>query len=78
MLTILTLAVPSQHASDAPLTLAQSSRPLMILTLLQPPQDEITMPPPISALTTPYAYNSYAPTVPSRYSSDTTLNPPYA
>ncbi|MBW0486312.1 hypothetical protein O181_026027 [Austropuccinia psidii MF-1] len=61
-LTIITLAVPSQHssnatyqfyahvvptrhASDAPLTLASSSRPLMILMLLQPPQDETTMPP---------------------------------
>ncbi|MBW0556891.1 hypothetical protein O181_096606 [Austropuccinia psidii MF-1] len=54
LLTILMLAVPSQHASIAPLTLAQSSRPLMIFTLLQPPQDETMMLPPISALTTPY------------------------
>ncbi|MBW0492494.1 hypothetical protein O181_032209 [Austropuccinia psidii MF-1] len=68
LLTILTLAVPSQHASNAayypyacsslptclqcPLTLAQSSRWLMILMFLQPPQDETTTPPPISALTT--------------------------
>ncbi|MBW0561283.1 hypothetical protein O181_100998 [Austropuccinia psidii MF-1] len=55
LLTILTLAVPSQDASNVPLTLARSSRLLMILTLMQPPQDETTMPPPISALTTPYA-----------------------
>ncbi|MBW0502839.1 hypothetical protein O181_042554 [Austropuccinia psidii MF-1] len=41
-LTILTLAVPSQHASNSLLTLAYSSRPLMILTLLKPPQDETT------------------------------------
>ncbi|MBW0570452.1 hypothetical protein O181_110167 [Austropuccinia psidii MF-1] len=33
------------------------------------------MPPPISALTTPYAS---APAEPSRYASDTALNPPYA
>ncbi|MBW0561645.1 hypothetical protein O181_101360 [Austropuccinia psidii MF-1] len=52
-LTILMLAVPSRHASNAPLTLAQSARRLVILTLLQPPQDDTTMPPPISALTTP-------------------------
>ncbi|MBW0490895.1 hypothetical protein O181_030610 [Austropuccinia psidii MF-1] len=59
----------------------------LILTLLQPPQNETTMLPPISALTTPYAsaprlffyaaYNYYAPMAPSRYASDTTLNPPY-
>ncbi|MBW0572615.1 hypothetical protein O181_112330 [Austropuccinia psidii MF-1] len=53
-----TRGLPSQNASDtayhpqahSALTLAQSSRPLMILTLLQPPQDETTMRPPISAL----------------------------
>ncbi|MBW0508479.1 hypothetical protein O181_048194 [Austropuccinia psidii MF-1] len=65
-LAIHMLAVPSQHASDAPLTLAQSSRPLIIFTLLQLP---------ISTLTTPYAsaprlissaaYKSYAPGAPS-------------
>ncbi|MBW0537202.1 hypothetical protein O181_076917 [Austropuccinia psidii MF-1] len=59
--------VPAQQASNTsyhpyacsalptclqhPLTLAQSSRPLMILTLLQPPQDETTMlPPALSSL----------------------------
>ncbi|MBW0560366.1 hypothetical protein O181_100081 [Austropuccinia psidii MF-1] len=47
------LTVPSQHASDTPLTLAQCSRMLMILILLQPTQDETMIPPPISALTTP-------------------------
>ncbi|MBW0539377.1 hypothetical protein O181_079092 [Austropuccinia psidii MF-1] len=94
-----TCIVPAQHSSNAayhpytwsalptclkrPLTLAQSSRPLMILTLLQPPQDDTMMPPPISALTTPYAstpspYHPYAPTARSRYASDATLNPPYA
>ncbi|MBW0500605.1 hypothetical protein O181_040320 [Austropuccinia psidii MF-1] len=38
----------------------------------RPPDVTVTLPP-ISAFTTPYA-----PAVPSRYTSDTTLNPPYA
>ncbi|MBW0521175.1 hypothetical protein O181_060890 [Austropuccinia psidii MF-1] len=41
------------------------------------PQDETTMPPPMSAFT-PTTYNPYAPTAPSRYASNTTLDPPYA
>ncbi|MBW0510856.1 hypothetical protein O181_050571 [Austropuccinia psidii MF-1] len=88
-----TCIVPAQHASNvayhpyarsALLTCLQ--RPPHtgpILMLLQPPQDETMMPPPISALTTPYAsaplpYHPYAPAAHSRYASDATLNPPYA
>ncbi|MBW0580759.1 hypothetical protein O181_120474 [Austropuccinia psidii MF-1] len=58
----------------------------LILTLLQPPQDETKMPPPSPpspplmrlnpCLFFSAAYNSYATTGPSRYASDTTLNPP--
>ncbi|MBW0499026.1 hypothetical protein O181_038741 [Austropuccinia psidii MF-1] len=46
----------------------------MILKLLQPPQDDTTMRPPLSALTTT-AYNPYPPAALSRYASDATLNP---
>ncbi|MBW0538283.1 hypothetical protein O181_077998 [Austropuccinia psidii MF-1] len=55
----------------------------LILTLLQPPQYETTMlPSPPLMLLQPHlffsaAYNSYAPTVPSIYASEATLNPPY-
>ncbi|MBW0551904.1 hypothetical protein O181_091619 [Austropuccinia psidii MF-1] len=90
--------MPARHASDASYHLyAHSALPAclqrpphtgLILMLLQPPQDETTMPPPISALTTPYAsaaplffsaaYSSYASAAPSIYASDATLNPPYA
>ncbi|MBW0551063.1 hypothetical protein O181_090778 [Austropuccinia psidii MF-1] len=45
--------VPSKHASEIALIPAQSSMLLIILTLLQCPQDETMIPPPISALNTP-------------------------
>ncbi|MBW0521004.1 hypothetical protein O181_060719 [Austropuccinia psidii MF-1] len=56
-LASLRLQFPPDIPPTPPLTLAQSSRPLIILTLLQPPKGETKMPPPISALTTtlPYA-----------------------
>ncbi|MBW0528829.1 hypothetical protein O181_068544 [Austropuccinia psidii MF-1] len=85
--TILTISVPSQHASNAayhpyacmPARHAPDTACLGYpLTLLQPPQDETMMLPPISTLTTPAAYNFYAPAAPSRYASEATLNPPYA
>ncbi|MBW0516669.1 hypothetical protein O181_056384 [Austropuccinia psidii MF-1] len=57
--------VPAQHASDTayhpyacgalPTCLQCPPHTGLILMLLQPPQDETTMLPPISALTTPYA-----------------------
>ncbi|MBW0527784.1 hypothetical protein O181_067499 [Austropuccinia psidii MF-1] len=57
--------VPAQHASNAAYhPYARSALPTclqcpphtgLILTLLKPPQDATTMPPPISSLTTPYA-----------------------
>ncbi|MBW0546142.1 hypothetical protein O181_085857 [Austropuccinia psidii MF-1] len=65
LLTIFNLAVPSQHASNSayhpyacsalPTCLLNPPHTGLILTLLKPPQDETMMPPPISALTTPYA-----------------------
>ncbi|MBW0562264.1 hypothetical protein O181_101979 [Austropuccinia psidii MF-1] len=66
---------------QSPLTLAQSSRMLMILTLLQPPQDETMIPlpsPPSPPLNFSAAYHPYALATPSRYASDATLKPPYA
>ncbi|MBW0555452.1 hypothetical protein O181_095167 [Austropuccinia psidii MF-1] len=55
----------------------------MILTLLPGLQDETTMPPPslpsqLLMLLPPTACNPYALAAPSRYASNTTLNPPYA
>ncbi|MBW0525480.1 hypothetical protein O181_065195 [Austropuccinia psidii MF-1] len=55
----------------------------MILTLLLGPQDETTMLPPspplkLLMLLPPAACNPYAPAAPSRYASNTALNPPYA
>ncbi|MBW0473550.1 hypothetical protein O181_013265 [Austropuccinia psidii MF-1] len=50
----------------------------MILALLQPPQDETTTPPP-SLPSPPLIFSAsshaYAPVAPSRYASNTTLNP---
>ncbi|MBW0545090.1 hypothetical protein O181_084805 [Austropuccinia psidii MF-1] len=63
--------VPSRHGSDAALTPAQSSKPLMILTLLPGPQYDTKMPPCA-------ACNPYAPAATSRYASETALSPPYA
>ncbi|MBW0493514.1 hypothetical protein O181_033229 [Austropuccinia psidii MF-1] len=48
-------SLSSQHASNTAPTPASSSMPPTILMLLKHSQYETTMPPPISALTTPYA-----------------------
>ncbi|MBW0477170.1 hypothetical protein O181_016885 [Austropuccinia psidii MF-1] len=54
-----------------------------MLTRLNRSPDVTPTLPPMSALTTPYAstpatYNPYAPTAPSRYTSNSVINPPYA
>ncbi|MBW0589230.1 hypothetical protein O181_128945, partial [Austropuccinia psidii MF-1] len=68
--------VPSRHASN---TANHSAHD----THLPGPQDETTIQPPISSLTNPYASapvacSPYTHAEPSRYASDTTLNPPYS
>ncbi|MBW0525428.1 hypothetical protein O181_065143 [Austropuccinia psidii MF-1] len=75
--TCLQHRLPSLHSRALPTCLQCPPHTGLIFTLLQRPQYETKMPPPISDLTTPSAYNSYAPVEPSRYASDATLNPPY-
>ncbi|MBW0534121.1 hypothetical protein O181_073836 [Austropuccinia psidii MF-1] len=66
--------VPSQHASNT--AYHPYACPLIILTLLLGPQDEITMPPPSPPSRRLQSLRSRGGL--KRYASDTALNPPYA